>query len=169
MQSVVRVHDLVKRHASLGPPSLLRTPFEKLLERGAHLFLRAEFDKIRTLRVEPGKKDSRFAYIWSRTKSVKQVFSGPSLTLAIQHVEPQTRSKYWSDTSTSASWPSVGAVLVPKNTARLRFNSGWVHSGNRCTPSTWGDVRTGWQPTDSRRIKTQTCPIFCGQGGMKGA
>ena len=46
MQSVVRVHDLVKRHASLGPPSLLRTPFEKLLERGAHLFLRAEFDKI---------------------------------------------------------------------------------------------------------------------------
>ena len=114
MQSVVRVHDLVKRHASLGPPSLLRTPFEKLLERGAHLFLRAEFDKIRTLRVEPGKKDSRFAYIWSRTKSVKQAFSGPSLTLAIQHVEPQTRSKYWSDTSISASWPSVGAVLIPK-------------------------------------------------------
>ena len=58
MQSVVRVHDLVKRHASLGSTPLLRAPFEKLLERGAHLLLRAKFDKIRTLCVEPCKKDS---------------------------------------------------------------------------------------------------------------
>ena len=55
----------------------------------------------------------------------------------------------------------------PKTTVRLRFNSGWVHNGNRRTPSTWGDVRTGWQPTDSRRIKTQTCPIFRGRHGAK--
>lgn len=55
---------------------------------------------------------SRFAYIWSRTKSVEQALSGPSLTLVIQHVEPQTRSKYKADVLASPSWPSVGAALV---------------------------------------------------------
>ena len=57
---------------------------------------------------------SRFAYIWSRTKSVEQALSGPSLTLVIQHVEPQTRSKYKADVLASPSWPSVGAALVQK-------------------------------------------------------
>lgn len=46
---------------------------------------------------------SRFAYIWSRTKSVEQALSGPSLTLVIQHVEPQTRSKYKADVLASPS------------------------------------------------------------------
>ena len=57
---------------------------------------------------------SRFAYIWNRTKSVRQTLSGPSLTLAIQHVEPQTRSKYWADASTPPFWLSFGAALVQK-------------------------------------------------------
>ena len=57
---------------------------------------------------------SRFAYIWNRTKSVGQTLSGPSLTLVIQHVEPQIRSKYWADASTPPFWLSVGAVLVQK-------------------------------------------------------
>ena len=57
---------------------------------------------------------SRFAYIWSRTKSVEQALSGPSLTLVIQHIEPQTRSKYRADVLASPSWPSVDAMLVLK-------------------------------------------------------
>lgn len=57
---------------------------------------------------------SRFAYIWNRTKSVRQTLSGPSSTLAIQHVEPQTRSKYWADASSPPFWLSVGAVLILK-------------------------------------------------------
>ena len=57
---------------------------------------------------------SRFAYIRSQAKSVEQTLSGPSLTLVIQHVEPQTRSKYGADVLASPSWPSVGAALVQK-------------------------------------------------------
>ena len=57
---------------------------------------------------------SRFAYIWSRTKSVEQALSGPSLTLVIQHIEPQTRSKYRTDVLASPSWPSVGVMLILK-------------------------------------------------------
>ena len=57
---------------------------------------------------------SRFAYIWNRTKSVGQTLSGPSSTLAIQHVEPQTRSKYWADASSLPFWLSVEAVLILK-------------------------------------------------------
>ena len=57
---------------------------------------------------------SRFAYIRSQAKSIEQALSGPSLTLVIQHVEPQTRSKYGADMLASPSWPNVGAVLVQK-------------------------------------------------------
>ena len=57
---------------------------------------------------------SRFAYIWSRTKSVEQALSGPSLTLVIQHIEPQTRSKYRADVLASPSWPSVDTMFVLK-------------------------------------------------------
>ena len=58
---------------------------------------------------------SRFAYIWNRTKSVEQALSGPSLTLVIQHVEPQTQSKYCADASSPPFWLSVGAVLIQKH------------------------------------------------------
>ena len=105
---------------------------------------------------------SRFAYIWSRTKSVEQALSGPSLTLVIQHVEPQTRSKYRTDVLASPSWPSVGAMLILK-TPRVcvliltgQIGAIW------CMPFTWGDAWNGWRSTTTLRIKTQTCPIFRG-------
>ena len=75
----------------------------KLVEQDAFIAFVAQVDK------------SRFACIWSRTKSVvEQALSGPSLTLVIQHVEPQTRSKYRADVLASPSWPSVGAMLILK-------------------------------------------------------
>lgn len=83
---------------------------------------------------------SRFAYIWNRTKSVGQTLSGPSSTLAIQHVEPQTRSKYWADASSLPFWLSVEAVLILK-TPRVcvliltgQIGAIW------CNSSTWGDA-----------------------------
>lgn len=110
---------------------------------------------------------SRFAYIWNRTKSVGQTLSGSSSTSAIQHVEPQTRSKYWADASSPPFWLSVGAVLILK-TPRVcvliltgQIGAIW------CNSSTWGDAWNGWRSTHLLRIKTQTCPIFHeGHGAM---
>lgn len=103
---------------------------------------------------------SRFAYIWNRTESVRQTLSGPSSTLTIQHVEPQTRSKYWADASSPPFWLSVGAVLILK-TPRVcvliltgQIGAIW------CNSSTWGDAWNRWRSTHLLRIKTQTCPIF---------
>ncbi|MDD7111981.1 MAG: restriction endonuclease subunit S, partial [Coriobacteriaceae bacterium] len=103
---------------------------------------------------------SRFAYIWNRTKSVGQTLSGPSSTLAIQHVEPQTRSKYWADASSPPFWLSVGAMLVQKTPRVCVLIPTGQIGAIWCNSSTWVDAWNGWQSTHLLRIKTQTCPIF---------
>ena len=80
---------------------------------------------------------SRFAYIWSRTKSVGQTLSGPSLTLVIQYVELQTRSKYWVDASSPPFWLSVRPAPSPGNRLRAKPKVNYrqhLSLRNRCAP-----------------------------------